>query len=192
MNNRYKIVALFGEAGAGKDYLQKQIMKTDWGKIHLNEIISCTTRPPRENEKDGVDYHFLSTPEKLISKDLIEFTVFRNWWYGTPIDSLDKNKINIGVFNINGIDQLMNQDHLNRILCLPIYIKTYDKLRLIRQLNREANPNCLEICRRFTSDYKDFLKIPFPYKMVENNINETQPIVDEINEIIRKWSEKYN
>lgn len=137
-------------------------------------------------------YHFLPSAEKLLAKDLIEFTVFRNWWYGTPIDSLDKNKINIGVFNINGIDQLINKDYLNRIICLPIYIKAYDKIRLMRQLNREQNPDCLEICRRFNADYQDFLKIPFPYKIVENNTNEVQPIINEIFKIIAKWSKEYN
>ena len=60
MNSKYKIIALFGEAGSGKDYIQKAVMRTIWGKTHFNQIISCTTRPPREGEKDGVDYHFIS------------------------------------------------------------------------------------------------------------------------------------
>ena len=72
--NKYKIVALFGEAGAGKDYIQKQIMQTDFGKNYLSEIISCTTRPPREGEIDGIHYHFIPS-----SKDLINYNNLSKW-----------------------------------------------------------------------------------------------------------------
>ena len=34
--NKYKIIALFGPAGSGKDYIQKRVMETDWGKTMLN------------------------------------------------------------------------------------------------------------------------------------------------------------
>ena len=180
MTTKYKIIALFGPAGSGKDYIQKAVMKTIWGKTHFNEIISCTTRPPREGEKDGVDYHFLSRPEDLLKQDLLEFTTFRDWWYGTPIESLNKDKINIGVFNISGIDQLINKDYLNRIDCVPIYIKTYPKIRLLRQLQRENEPDCNEIVRRYLTDEKDFLNIPFHYHVIENNYDEIQPIISEI------------
>lgn len=188
--NKYKIVALFGPAGAGKDYIQKHMMETTWGKEHLHEIISYTTRPPREREIDGVNYYFLSNPKKLIGKDLLEYTIFRNWWYGTPIDSLNINKINIGVFNLQGIKQLINNDYQDRLQCLPIYIKTNDKIRLMRQLNREQDPDCTEICRRFQTDQQDFLNINFPYHIIENNTNEFIPIEKELIELIEsyKWS----
>lgn len=188
--NKYKIVALFGEAGAGKDYIQKQIMQTDFGKNYLSEIISCTTRPPREGEIDGVHYHFIPSSTDFLSYNnlskWIEFSFFKDWWYGTSIDNLVKNKINIGVFNIDGINQMLED---NKIDCLPIRIYCYDKLRLIRQLNRENNPNCFEICRRFQADYKDFSSIPFEYKGIINDTNEVIPILKEIEEIIKdKWS----
>lgn len=177
---KYKIIALFGPAGSGKDYIVKNIMKTESGKRYLNEIISCTTRPPREGEKDEVDYNFISYDE-FTKKDFLEYTTFRNWWYGTPIDSLDINKINIGVFNITGIYQLTSSNINNkRVNCLPIYIKVNPKIRLIRQLQREINPDCDEIIRRYLTDQRDFLNIPFEYKIIENNYDEIQPIANEI------------
>lgn len=188
--SKYKIVALFGEAGSGKDYIQKKIMKTDFGKENLSEIISCTTRPPREGEIDGVHYHFIPTSAEFFNWDnmhkWIEFTNFRDWWYGTSIDHLNKNKINIGVFNIKGINQILEDEEID---CLPIRIICSDKLRLIRQLNREINPNCMEIIRRFLTDAKDFLDIPFEYKMIENNTNEIISILNDIQFYIKeKWS----
>lgn len=184
--DKYKIVALFGEAGSGKDYIQKEIMKTDFGKKNLSEIISCTTRPPREGEIDGVHYYFKSKQSDFFSVPLIECTCFRNWWYGTSTDNLNKNKINIGVFNINGIKQILENKDID---CLPIRIICYDKIRLLRQLTREHNPNCMEICRRFQTDYKDFLDIPFEYKGVLNDTDETFPVLDIVEDFIKeKWS----
>lgn len=188
--DKYKIVALFGEAGSGKDYIQKKIIETDFGKENLSEIISCTTRPPREGEIDGVHYHFIPTAAEFFNwynlSRWIEFTSFRNWWYGTSIEHLNKNKINIGVFNIKGINQILEDEEID---CLPIRICCYDKIRLIRQLNREVIPDCMEICRRFQTDYKDFSNIPFEYKGVLNHTNEIIPVLDTIEELIKeKWS----
>lgn len=186
MNDKYKIVALFGEAGSGKDYIQKEIMKTIWGKTNLHQIISCTTRPPREGEKDGVDYHFILTPAEFLNYEnlhnWIEFTSFREWWYGTSIKHLNKDKINIGVFNIDGIKQILEDEEIE---CIPIYIKTLPKIRLLRQLNRESDPNCDEIIRRYLTDQKDFLNIPFHYYIIENNYDEIQPIVNDLSHLIR-------
>lgn len=36
-------------------------------------------------------------------KKWIEFTCFNNWWYGTSIDALVKDKINIGIFSPKAI-----------------------------------------------------------------------------------------
>ncbi len=190
MNNKYKIVALFGEAGSGKDYIQKKIMETDFGKKKLSKIISCTTRPPREGELEGIHYHFIPTVTEFFSWEnlhkWIEFTSFRNWWYGTSVDFLTKNKINIGVFNIKGIQSILEDKEVD---CLPIKISCYNKLRLIRQLNREINPDCDEIVRRFLTDKKDFQNIPFNYKVIYNNTNEVKPVLDDLEYYIKaKWS----
>lgn len=53
-----KIIAIIGEAGSGKDYLVKKLIFNYPDLFH--EIVSCTTRPRRENEIDGIHYHFLT------------------------------------------------------------------------------------------------------------------------------------
>lgn len=56
---KYTIIAIMGKAGSGKDTLCRALLKEPEFKT-AKPIISCTTRPIRENETDGIDYHFLS------------------------------------------------------------------------------------------------------------------------------------
>lgn len=152
--SEFKIIALCGKAGSGKDTLMQKTLESYPDKF--NEIISCTTRPSRENEINGKNYHFLSVQEftkRLLNGDLIEATEFNNWHYGTLLSSLSKDKINIGVFNLDSIICLQDNSNID---LTTIYITCSDKTRLIRQLAREQNPDVAEIIRRYNSDEKDF------------------------------------
>lgn len=153
-NQKYKILALFGESGCGKDTIQNWIVSNI---PNTHKIISCTTRPPREKEINGKDYYFIGLNE-FVPHEFIEYTKFNTWFYGTRYSELDENKINIGVFNIEGIKSLTTNSTIN---VLPVRIKCDDKVRLIRALTREKNPDCYEICRRFLSDKEDFANISF-------------------------------
>lgn len=151
---KIKILALFGKSASGKDTIQKWIT-TNFPQL-TNKIVSCTTRPPRSGEQDGVDYFFLSDEEfakKVLDGSMLEATSFREWFYGTALDQLDPDKINVGVFNITGIECIL-QD--SRLEVQPVWIHASDRTRLLRSLNREINPDCAEICRRFQADEKDF------------------------------------
>lgn len=154
-----KIITLFGPSSSGKDTLAKILAK----RPDINEIVSCTTRPKRDYEKEGIDYYFLSVEDftkKVLNGSMLEATEFRQWFYGTPIEALKEDKINIGVFNKQGIECLLSD---NRLEVIPIYIACEDKKRLMRSLERESNPDCEEICRRFLADKQDFETIDFNY-----------------------------
>lgn len=171
--NKTIIVALFGAAGSGKDSIQKEIVKQSPNLFH--EIISSTTRPPREYEQNGIDYIFITDKEaqaNIEEGNYLEYAEFRGWTYGTLKFSLQNNKINIGVFNISGVKQLL-QLPIEEYLIIPIHVLCSDKERLLRQLNREEDPDCSEICRRFKTDEVDLAKgqIDFWYMAIENEHN---------------------
>ena len=154
MEKKIKILALFGKSASGKDSIQKWIV-SNYPQL-TNKIVSCTTRPPRSGEQDGVDYFFLSNEEfakKVLDGSMLEATSFREWFYGTALDQLDPDKINIGVFNITGVECILNDSRLDVV---PVWIHASDRTRLRRSLDREDNPDCKEICRRFLADEKDF------------------------------------
>lgn len=150
---KIKIKAICGKAGSGKDTILREVIKAF---PQNNKIINCTTRPIRENETNGINYHFLTIPEftdKLINGKIIEASEFNNWFYGTDIETLSQSNTNIGVFNPTGIEILMENPSIDLTIFL---IEATDKNRLLRQLNREENPDVKEIVRRFSADEKDF------------------------------------
>ena len=105
--SKIKVVALFGKSGAGKDTILQHILERY--KSQVKGIVSCTTRPKRDYEVDGVDYHYLTTEEftvKVLNYEMLEATEFNGWFYGTPIDGLTENFVNIGVFNPAGIEAI--------------------------------------------------------------------------------------
>jgi len=81
-------------SGAGKSTILKGILKEDPA---LRYSISYTTRPLRGNERDGVDYYFISAAafrKKIDSGELAEWAEVHGHLYGTPagflIDSLNR------------------------------------------------------------------------------------------------------
>lgn len=150
------IIALVGKAGSGKDTIASALkaQRPEW-----NMIVSCTTRPMREGEQEGVNYYYLTNEEfaaKVLNGDMLEVTYFNNWHYGAAKSCL-KDGVNIGVFNPEGFDCLREtQLYDNEITVIGFYIDCEDKLRMLRQLSRESNPDVEEICRRFFADLEDF------------------------------------
>ena len=147
---KIKIYAIIGKAGSGKDFILKKLLRN----INAKEIISYTSRPPREGEVDGKNYHFVTSDyfEKQ-GDDFIEKSFFNGWYYGTRYSDLDMSKPNIGVFNPEGIHSLLQNKQIDLHV---IELCVSDKIRLIRQLQREENPDIVEIFRRYNTDNADF------------------------------------
>ena len=169
--NKIKIVALIGKAASGKDSIAKALLEKE---PSAHGIVSCTSRPRRDYEIDGRDYHFMEPEDfaKAIEEDtMLEVTNFNGWWYGTSIESLNPDTINVGVFNPEGIQSLLEDD---RVEVTVFYVMAKDKTRIIRQLTREHEPDIDEIFRRYTTDEKDFQAhyLDFPYISMDNENSE--------------------
>ena len=79
------LVVVSGFSGAGKGTIVSELLRRHGDKLSLS--VSATTRAPREGERDGVDYFFV-TPERfreMIERDeFVEYAQFVNHSYGTP------------------------------------------------------------------------------------------------------------
>lgn len=185
METKYQVVALIGKAGAGKDSIQKATCELH--PLMFHPIVSCTTRPAREGEVEGVNYHFISLNDftrKVLNGDMLEATEFRDWFYGTTLNSLAKDKINIGVFNPAGVEALLEDSRLNVIV---FEVNAPDKQRLMRYLNREEYPDCTEMCRRYFTDEKDFAELDFDRYQIDNWDGADLDLLAECNSCIEEF-----
>lgn len=173
--NKYKLYALCGMSGAGKDRILHEVISYDREGFsqRFHKIVNCTTRPPREGEVDGVHYHFLNNSEfaaKIFDGSLIEASVFKeDWFYGTELSELQEDRINIGVFNPSSIE-ILSAD--KRIDLTVFIIEASPKERLLRQLNRTTDPDVDEIIRRYPEDKKDFMELEIGIPLSNNNDEE--------------------
>lgn len=159
-----KIYVIIGKSASGKDTVYTRLLKDP--RVNLKPYVIHTTRPMREGETDGVEYHFsdVSVLEKAGKEgNLIEsrvyHTVYGDWYYFTIDDSnidIEKNNyLYIGTLE----SYIRMRSHYGATAVLPIYIEVDDGIRLKRAIEREEkrkNPGYAEICRRFLADEEDF------------------------------------
>jgi len=167
------MIILVGESASGKSTIEKQLVKNG-----LNKIVSYTTRPMRDGEKDQVDYNFIS--EKLFL-DLLdqgifaEYTVYNGWYYGIAHeDCLDNSVV---VVEPHGYRQLKKIKDLH---IKSFYIQVPERVRLKRMVDR--GDNLLEVFRRIFSDQGLFQFIDKEVDYVVNNI----AINDCLQEVLNK------
>ena len=149
------MVILSSPSGVGKTTLTKKIQQ----KYQSFKIsVSLTTRLPRSNEVDGVDYHFVSQEKfkELIEKDkFYEFAkIFENY-YGTLKKNVDETILKSDIiFNIDwqGTKQLSKFKKLNLI---KIYLIADNKEELKTRLIKRNQNTEEEVEKRFNSFDED-------------------------------------
>lgn len=187
-----KIFCVMGKSSSGKDTLYQMLKK----ELEFDSIVPYTTRPIREGETDGVEYHFVTEEEVAELEEagkIIELraynTVHGIWKYFTAgdaqIDLEHRNYLMIGTVEAyQKLKAYYGEEHL-----VPIYIEVDDGIRLQRALNREKlqeQPKYAEMCRRFLADEVDFseeklAEAGIEKRFVNKTLNETkQELMDYI------------
>jgi len=163
------ILAICGKSASGKDTLAHFLTNfLQSNNIPAHNIVSVTTRPKRVKEKHTKDYYFLKEEQFKYLRDnnkLIEHTKFRGWYYGIPYQQIENDKINIGVFNPKGLENL--RQHNKDYQIVPIYLEEKLLLRLRRSHDREGKWR-LEYIRRIIVDHFAFIGIDKKIKKVNN------------------------
>ena len=115
-NKKGLLIILSGPSGVGKETVRTRLDKIR--KFELTYSISMTTRAPRNQEVDGVNYYFVSEAEfkKNIENDnFLEYAKFVGNYYGTPRDKVealrDSGHNVLLEIEINGARQVMSKVH---------------------------------------------------------------------------------
>ena len=184
------MVVLSSPSGVGKTTLTKKIQqKYETFKIS----VSHTTRSPRSNEVNGVDYHFTT---KKNFKELVEQRKFYEYakifdnYYGTLKESVDTLiKSNDIIFDIDwqGNQQLSKFKNLKLI---KIFLIAKNKDELKKRLIKRNQNTSEEIEKRFNSFDQDVKKwIDYDYVIINENLD---ACFKQIESIIINNKKKFN
>ena len=176
MNNPKKplMLVLSSPSGAGKTTLSKKIQQSD-NSFEIS--VSHTTRKPRPNEVDGLDYHFVSKKnfELLLKQNAFyeHAEIFGNY-YGTSKSSINKitQKNNNVLFDIDwqGSQQLSKFKQLNLV---KVFILPPNKEELEKRLIARNQDDKDAIKRRMLADSKDVVhQKDYDYVLVNDNVDD--------------------
>lgn len=150
-----KLIVISAPSGTGKTTVVKKLLQQS---TNLEASVSFTTRKMRENEKEGLDYFFVSekTFTNMIQNDdfLEHATVFGNF-YGTEKKSVSKN-LKKGVNVILEIDwQGALQIKSSMPSCVMIFLIPPSKEVLLARLKNRGTDSDQEIAYRFNQAVLD-------------------------------------
>lgn len=189
-----RIFYIMGKSSSGKDTIYNRIRSEE----KLLPIVLYTTRPMRENEENGREYHFVDRAcfdkmksEGKVIEERIYNTIHGEWIYFTSKDSINIEKGNcIGIGTLESYEKI--KEHFGEAV-VPIYIEVEDGLRLARAVERErlqTNPKYAELCRRFLADSSDFSEEKLKEAGIIrrfSNEGEIEECIDEIKMEMRAW-----
>lgn len=155
---------LMGKSSSGKDTIYKMLMGDD--ELSLKALVPYTTRPVREGEQEGREYHFTDEAglgslraQGRVIEERCYHTVHGDWYYFTvasdDIDIDGEDYIYIGTPE----SYEKTREYYGADKVAPVYVELDDGERLSRALSRERmqeEPKYKELCRRFIADCEDF------------------------------------
>ena len=180
-------------SGSGKTTILKPILEKFKDKFGFS--ISATTRPPREGEKDEVDYYFI-TPEKMrehiANGDFLEWEeVYPSKYYGTYKSEMERiwqqGKYVIFDIDVKGGVNIKNilKNQACSIFIMPPSIEELE--RRLRNRNTESEETLKE--RLLRAEMEISLSENFDYVVCNDDLDEAIAKVEEIiTQQMNNWS----
>ncbi len=179
------LIIMSGPSGVGKGTIRKCFMDDD--SLRLAYSISMTTRKPRANEVDGVDYIFTSREhfeEAIRRGELLEWAEFVGNYYGTPLAQIEElrneGKNVLLEIEVQGADQVRQKcpDALS-IFIIPPSMEELEK----RIRGRRSEPE--EIVQQRLAKAENEMKLVSNYKYIVCN-EDPQLAAELISSIIKR------
>jgi guanylate kinase len=144
MNGKYPgfLLVISGPSGAGKGTILEGLLER-FDEMSL--VTSWTTREPRENEIDGVHYHFVTKEvfqEKVQAKGFLEWASVYYNFYGTPVDEvrnlINRGKIAVLEIDVQGARSVRSNPMVDEV---SLFIAPPDKKTLSKRLKARGTEN---------------------------------------------------
>ena len=193
-----RIFYIMGKSSSGKDTIYSRLLRDK--EFGLKNVLLYTTRPVRQGEADGREYHFVDDERFRQFMDegkVIEYrtyeTVHGPWTYFTA----DDGQVDLKARSYLAIGTLESYENMKRYFgeenVCPIYVEVEDGERLKRALAREElqeKPRYAEMCRRFLADTEDFSEENLERAGIKRRFQnvELESCMEEIREYIRSRS----
>lgn len=175
------LIVISGPSGAGKDSIVEGLIKQN---KNVSLSISATTRSPRGEEKDGINYFFLTRDEfekKISDGEFLEYAEYNGNYYGTPksgiIDKLNQGRDVILVIEIQGA--LKVKELIKEAIFIFILPPSMEELK--RRLIARNTEDKEKILKRFQTAYKEINEITkYNYVVINDDLQDAVNKVDAI------------
>lgn len=178
-----KIILITAPSGSGKTSIVRHLLEKF---PQLQFSVSATTRSPRKDEKDGVDYYFLTVEdfkEKIHRKEFIEWEmVYKDKYYGTLKSELSRiwanGKVPVLDLDVHGAIHVQQQYPVNTISVF-VQAPSLDALRE-RLLSRGSETSESLRARLDKSSYEMTFKSHFENIIVNEDFSAACKEADDI------------
>lgn len=139
-------IIIIGKAASGKDHMRKILEQKK-----MKYAVTYTTRPKRNDETEGRDYHFISVEDfklRALHSQFYEYVTFNEWYYGTTKKQFYED--DVFIMTPSGLSKVFPAD---RAESLVIFLDVpYDVRRERLSVRNDADT----VDRRLEADEKDF------------------------------------
>ena len=183
------LTVVLGKTCSGKTAVVRELCK----KYNYSKIVTYTTRPMRNGEKDGVDYNFIDDETFQHYRDLGKFSEYKSynvangqtWWYGSMLDNLDEDKDYLIILTPKGLRDIQGQ--IGNFASIYLYANHNTIQKRLAKRGDDSN----EALRRISHDEEDFKGVEnMVNRIVYNNLdNSFYDVVQRLNYVIQKLKE---
>jgi guanylate kinase len=184
LSKRLLFIVISGPSGAGKDAVLTKMKEIG---CPLEYIVTVTTRPQRDKERNNVDYHFISTErfqEMIERKEFLEWANVYGNWYGVPKEpvrqALDKGQDIIVKVDIQGaatIKKILPQ-------AVFIFLVPPSMEELVLRLKQRHTESAFDLALRTKTAEEEIKQLSLFDYIVVNNQDKIDLAVSDIRAII--------